>query len=195
MSKRSWQLALVIGAIVSLLIVIVVLLQVVLSPYVHGGPAKVVTVNAGPYPLRVTLYNDPANAGYALPFAIQAPATTQGKVTYDVSAIPAAGTGGSVVHGDMSANTTTADGTPGNVNVTVRGNWTLHILVNGPQGQGEANVAFAASAPPAIPVWFAWLIGFVPLYGILLFLFAQWRHNRQAHPTATPATLSEPHYL
>ncbi|GAC1355607.1 MAG: hypothetical protein NVSMB38_36110 [Ktedonobacteraceae bacterium] len=87
-------------------------------------------------------------------------------------------------HGNIDPNTRTADGSPGNVNITVRGNWILHIIVNGPNGQGEALVPFSASAPPAIPVWFAWLIGFIPLYGIILFLLTQWRSGqpRQRSP-------------
>ena len=37
----------------------------------HGStPAKVDTVQAGPYSLKLSLYTDPAHAGFALPFAI-----------------------------------------------------------------------------------------------------------------------------
>lgn len=176
MSKRVWQFALLAGAIVSLIVVVTTLLQVILSPYVHGGPARVVNVNAGPYPLKVTFYADPANAGYALPFAIQARGTHD-TLTYDVSAIPQRGTIGSIVHGDVSTGTTTADGTPGNVNITVRGSWTLRVVVSGPAGQGQANIPFNASAPPAIPAWCAWLIGLIPLYGIITFLLAQRRYH------------------
>jgi hypothetical protein len=181
MSKRLWQTVLLIGAIVSLIVVVVVLLQVILSPYVHGGPARVVHVNAGPYPIQVTFYDSPANAGYALPFAIQPDVGEAHVLTYDVSAVPANGTRGSVVHANVSANMITADGIPGYVNITVRGSWELRILVNGPKGQGQVTVPFEASAPPAIPGWFAWSIGFIPLCGLVIFLLAQWRrHQKQS---------------
>lgn len=193
MRKRLWQMALVVGAILSLVVVIVILLQVILSPYIHGGPAKVVSINAGPYPLNVTLYNDPANAGYSLPFAIRTTSGTSDRLVYDVSAVPAPGTIGSIVHASMNTGTMTAGGIPGNVSITVRGNWSLHIVVNGPNGQGEANVPFTATAPPAIPAWFAWLIGFIPLYGIVLFLLSQRRHNQNepTHPIVHDASTVE----
>ncbi len=176
MNKRIWQFALLIGAIVSLVVVIIVLLQVVLSPYIHGGPARIVNVNAGPYPLKMTFYANPANAGYALPFAIQSGVSN---LTYDVSARPGTNTIGSIVHGNVNTGTTTADGIPGNVNITVRGSWILSITVDGPSGQGVANIAFSAAAPPAIPAWFAWLIGFIPLYGIVAFLLVRKKHNQK----------------
>lgn len=179
MSKRFWQYVLLIGAIASLIVVVVVLLQVVLSPYVHGGPARVVHVNAGPYPLQVTFYASPANAGYALPFAIQSGTGEAHTLTYDVSAVPVKGTKGSIVHGNITANTITADGIPGYVNITVRGSWELRILVNGPEGQGQTTISFEAAAPPAIPTWFAWSIGMIPLCGLVVFLLRQWRYHQK----------------
>ena len=61
-----------------LLIVGVILLLVVggeiiysIAATTHGNtPARVVQVQAGPYPLKVSLYTYPAHASYALPFAI-----------------------------------------------------------------------------------------------------------------------------
>jgi hypothetical protein len=44
-------------------------------------PARVVTADAGPYPLRVSLYADPARAGFAVPFAI-APAGAASGLTF-----------------------------------------------------------------------------------------------------------------
>jgi hypothetical protein len=176
-NRNIWQFALLIGAIASLIIVMVVLLQVVLSPYVHGGPARIVATNAGPYPLKVTFYADPASAGYALPFAIQS--ETRGPLTYDISARPAKGTVGSIVHGDINTKTTSTEGMPGSVNITVRGNWILHIVVAGSAGEGQVNIPFRAVAPPAIPSWLAMLIGLLPVYGIVIFLLVQSKRNLQ----------------
>jgi hypothetical protein len=33
-----------------------------------------------------------------------------------------------------------------------------------------ADVPIIATAPPAIPDWLGWLIGLIPLYGLLIFL-------------------------
>ena len=55
----------------------------------HGStPARVVQVQAGPYPLTISLYTYPAHASYALPFAIAPQNSTNGKRTYDVTSIP-----------------------------------------------------------------------------------------------------------
>src|SRR5215467_15427431 len=55
----------------------------------HGStPARVVQVQAGPYPLTVSLYTYPAHASYALPFAIAPQHAPTGTLTYEVSSIP-----------------------------------------------------------------------------------------------------------
>src|SRR5690348_1805365 len=52
----------------------------------HGDvPARVIRVQAGPYPLTVSLYTYPAHASYALPFAIAPQHPISGALTYDVS--------------------------------------------------------------------------------------------------------------
>ena len=48
-------------------------------------PARVAPVQAGPYPLTVSLYTDPANAGYALPFAIAPQQQQCGVLTFDLT--------------------------------------------------------------------------------------------------------------
>src|SRR5204863_1246414 len=55
----------------------------------HGStPARVVKVQAGPYPLTVSLYTYPAHASYALPFAIAPRQSIRGALTYDLTSIP-----------------------------------------------------------------------------------------------------------
>jgi len=55
----------------------------------HGStPVRVVQVQAGPYPLTVSLYTYPAHASYALPFAIAPHRSISGALTYDVTSIP-----------------------------------------------------------------------------------------------------------
>ena len=54
------------------------------------------------------------------------------------------------------------------------------IVVTGSAGRGEVSVPVLATAPPAIPLWLGWLIGFIPLAGLLAFLSTQ--RSRRAKP-------------
>src|SRR5579885_2506743 len=55
----------------------------------HGStPARVVHVQAGPYPLTVNFYTYPAHASYALPFSIAPGQPVNGTLTYAVSSVP-----------------------------------------------------------------------------------------------------------
>jgi hypothetical protein len=141
-------------------------------------PARVVQVKAGPYPLTVNLYKDPANAGYALPFTISSPQAKS--LTFDATTVPAEGVDATPVHASLTA---TANGAQGTAEITVQGAWTLEVDVNGPAGPGTALVPINATAPPAIPFWLGWLIGLIPLYGLLLFLLLQ--RNRKAAQAVT----------
>src|SRR5579859_7675620 len=71
----------------------------------HGRtPARVVRVQAGPYPLMVSLYNDPARAGYAMPFAVAPAQPVDGTLSYQVTSVPS--------HGDVSATAVRATISP-----------------------------------------------------------------------------------
>jgi hypothetical protein len=150
-------------------------------------PARVVQVKAGPYPLTVDLYKDPANAGYALPFTISSPQARS--LTFDASTIPAEGVDATPVHASLTA---TANGAQGTAEITVQGAWTLEVDVNGPAGPGTALVPISATAPPAIPFWLGWLIGLIPLYGLLLFLLLQ--RKRKAAQAVTVVAGDAPVY-
>jgi hypothetical protein len=56
----------------------------------------------------------------------------------------------------------------------------LHIAINGSAGPGEVEVPIVAVAPPAIPDWTGWLIGLIPLYGVLAFLLMQRGRKEQS---------------
>jgi len=138
----------------------------------HGNtPQRVAHVNAGPYPLTVSLYKDPADAGYSLPLAVAAPASTQGPLSFDVTSTPGLGVDATPVH--VSSSNDSNVSMQGVAEITVQGDWLLHIVVNGPQGQGSVDVPITATAPPAIPSWLGWLIGGIPLFGLLIFLLLQ----------------------
>jgi hypothetical protein len=152
----------------------------------HGStPARVVRQNAGPYLLNISLYTDPANAGFALPFAIAPAPGVSSAITYTVTSVPGPGVKATEIHGSVTPDPHVAGGVQGAVEITVRGQWYLHIVVDGPMGEHSTDVAVTANAPPPIPLWLGWLIGFIPLYGIAAFLIVQRNLNQQRARTAS----------
>ena len=140
----------------------------------HGStPKRVVHVTAGVYPLTVSLYDDPANAGFALPFAIAPQQPTSGQLTYKVFSNPSKGIHATPVRANISPDASVAGGVQGTAEITVQGLWYLQIAVHGATGSGEVYIPITATAPPAMPGWLGWSIGFVPFAGLLLFLLMQ----------------------
>ncbi len=172
MYKVLQRILLVVGVIALLAVLGEIAFSVAAT--MHGNaPARVVHVNAGPYPLTVSLYKDPANAGYALPFAIAPQQPVNGVLTYDVSSLPHTAVPATPVRATLSPDSNVPNGVQGTAEITVQGTWILQIAVNGPAGPGEVEVPIVATAPPAIPDWTGWLIGLIPLYGVLAFLLTQ----------------------
>ncbi len=184
MSRLLQRLLLVVGVIALLAVIGELIVSVAATT--HGStPARVVHVSAGPYPLTVSLYKDPANAGYALPFAVAPQQSTGGSLTYDISSIPAHGVKATPVRASLSPDANVHNGVQGNAEITVQGSWTLHMSVDGPAGHGETDVPITAVAPPAIPNWLGWLIGLIPLYALFAFLLTQrGRRKRQEQAMA-----------
>lgn len=173
MSKLLQRVLLVLGVVAFLVLLVEIGLSIA-ATLPGSTPARTVQVKAGPYPLTVNLYKDPANAGYALPFTISSPQARS--LTFDASTVPAESVDATPVHASLTA---TANGAQGTAEITVQGAWILQVDVNGPAGPGTALVPINATAPPAIPLWLGWLIGLIPLYGLLLFLLMQ-RNRKQA---------------
>jgi hypothetical protein len=149
----------------------------------HGSrPARVVRLDAGPYPLQVSLYSDPARAGFAVPFAI-APVGQSGELTFAVTSQPGPGVAATPVSDGVAADPAVPGGVQGAAEVPVQGNWSLAIAVDGPAGPAQAAVPFRATAPPAIPDWLGWLIGFVPFSVLIGFLVLQRPGRRPAGRT------------
>jgi hypothetical protein len=153
----------------------------------HGStPARVVQVQAGPYPLTISLYTYPAHASYALPFAIAPQQPTSGTLTYTVTSIPdPSDVPVTPVRASLSPDSNVPGGVQGAAEITEQGKWVLDILVTGSAGRGEAVVPITATAPPAIPTWLGWAIGGIPLYGLLVFLLTQ--RGRKARQEQTAA--------
>ena len=146
-----------------------------------------VPAQAGQYPLTVTLYTYPAHASYALPFAI-APRQARGRnLTYEVSSIPdRSDVPATPVRASISPDAHVPGGIQGDAEITVQGKWFLDIVVTGSAGRGETFVPIIATAPPAIPTWLGWTIGYIPLYALLVFLLLQ--RGRKTSPEHTVAT-------
>ena len=137
-------------------------------------PARVDRVSAGPYQLAVSLYSNPANAGYALAFAVAPTQTVDGALTYHINSLPGQGVDATPVRATFHADPKTRNGIQGAAEITVKGPWTLQVFVDGPAGQGEADIPITATALAPIPVWLGWSIGFVPFYIAAVFFALQW---------------------
>ena len=178
MNKVLQMLLLALGAISMIFLVGAIVLSALATT--HGSsPARIDNVTAGPYRLKVSLYDYPANAGFALPFAIAPQAPVHGPLTFSVSSIPGRGVDATPVKASFNPDPRTPGDVQGNAEITVHGQWNLHITVAGPAGQGVVDVPVLATALPAIPSWFGWLLGLIPAYGIFAFLLVQRRSKAQ----------------
>ncbi len=158
----------------------------------HGSiPARIDHITAGPYHFTVSLYDDPARAGFTLPFAIAPQGATNGSWIYHVISLPLGSlqeNGKIIMSGNRVATPITASVSPdpqrpggiqGNAEITVQGRWNLQVVVDGPFGQQTFDVPVTATTLPAIPVWSGWAIGFVPVCGIIVFLLMLAGRKRQ----------------
>lgn len=179
--RKFLQRFLLISGVVALIILLVEI-GLAVAATTHGNdPVRVVKTNAGPYPLTVDLYKYPANAGFALPFSITAPASS-GNLTYSVTSVPGEEVSATPVHATLTNRGHTAQGS---AEIPVQGHWTLEITVVGSAGSAQALVPITATAPPPVPGWLGWLVGLIPIYGLLIFLLLL--SGRQK--TSTPAEL------
>src|SRR5258707_8889283 len=129
------------------------------ASFASATPARVDKVTAGPYLLAVSLYSTPANAGYALPFAVAPTKAVNGSLTYHTYSLPGKGVDATPIRPTFHADPNVRNGIQGAAEITVRGPWTLQVTVNGSAGQGVANIPITATALPPIPVWLGWSIG------------------------------------
>jgi hypothetical protein len=187
---RAQQALVAVGVLALIVLLVAIGLQIA-ATFRTGAPARVVETTAGPYALTVSLYHDPAQAGYALPFAIAPQAPVAGKLTYTVMSVPGEGVDATPVNAGLSPDPSVSNGVVGTVEVTVRGPWSLHVTVDGPQGPGTADVPITAEVPAVLPTWIAWPLGLIPAIGIAWFLIAQ-RRARTSERTASATTPARP---
>jgi len=175
---------LIIG-VVALGVVLVDLVISIAATFPGTTPARVDHVTAGPYHLAVSLYSNPANAGYALAFAVAPTQAVDGSLTYHTYSLPGKGVDATPIRATFHADPNVRNGIQGAAEITVKGPWTLQVTVNGAAGQGVANVPITAVAFPSIPVWLGWTIGFVPFYVLCVFFVMQLSRNKKPEQTGT----------
>ena len=185
MSKMVLQRLLLILGVVGLGVVLVDLGISIAATFPSATPARVDHVTAGPYHLAVNLYSNPANAGYALAFAVAPTQAVDGSLTYHTSSLPGKGVDATPIRATFHADPNMRNGIQGAAEITVKGPWTLQVTVNGAAGQGVANVPITAVALPPIPVWLGWTIGFVPFYVLCVFFVMQLSRDKKTEQTGT----------
>lgn len=184
--KRFAQILLLlvgIGMVVSLVWEIVLAIA---ATQPRATPARVENMAAGPYMLIVRIYDDPAQAGYALPFQIDTAPGSPVPQSYEIVSVPDTGIHATPVRASFSMDSAMPGEAKGDAEITVRGQWYLYIVAQGTAGDGSTIVRVTAIAPPPIPISLGWLIGLVPLFALFGFLIMQqrvWRrHQREAVP-------------
>lgn len=58
----------------------------------------------------------------------------------------------------------------------LEGNWQFHFVIDGPLGRGEGTLQTVPVGPrPGPPIVLSWLIGFLPILGLLALVVVAWR--------------------
>jgi hypothetical protein len=145
----------------------------------HGEqPRQTWEVQAGPYTLEVELYADPV-VGQPLPIRI-IPLFTPGEslpsdLNIGVELVPGLGTNATPIRAEVRPDPDNPAAFVTEPVPPVVGAWVIQITASGPQGEGAGSVPVTVAGPNAMPAWVAWLIGLVPLLGVALFAWWQWR--------------------
>jgi len=153
------------------------------------GPIRSETRYAGAYTLRIDLYSDPAFTGRRLNFDVVVDASTADQlrsVTLTGSAIPEVGTNASPLRATLSHAGQPVGGFQGYVTPQVRGSYRLHLTISGPAGTNAVDLPLRVAAPTAIPIWFAWSIGLLPLLGLIGFGWRQRSYLARLQAGASP---------
>jgi hypothetical protein len=128
------------------------------------------------------MYTYPANAGFALPFTIAPEQAVNGPLTFHIQSLPGKSVDANPVRATFSTDPKVLHGIVGAAEITVQGPWTLQIQVDGPAGQGVANVPVTATALPPIPNWLGWFLGFIPFYVLIIFFLVYYWSKQKRTP-------------
>jgi hypothetical protein len=182
MPKMMLQRILLLAGVIALIVVLIDGTYSIAATIPGKTPVRVDHVTAGPYHLAVSMYTYPANAGFALPFAIAPVQAIDGSLTFHIESLPAPGVDANPVRATFSADPKVRNGIQGAAEITVQGPWTLQIQVDGPAGQGVANVPVTATALPPIPTWLGWFLGFIPFYVLITFFLVKYFIKQRRAP-------------
>ncbi|HLZ60715.1 MAG TPA: hypothetical protein VKR06_27525 [Ktedonosporobacter sp.] len=192
MSKMMLQRILLLAGVIALVIVLIDGVYSIMATIPGSTPVHVDHVTAGPYQLTVSMYTYPANAGFAMPFAVAPEQAVNGSLSYHINSVPGQHVDANPVRATFSADPRVHNGIQGAAEITVKGPWTLQIQVDGPAGQGVANVPLTATALPPIPTWLGWFLGFIPFYVLIPFFLVQYflKQKRAPQEDALPEETS-----
>jgi hypothetical protein len=182
MSKMMLQRILLIAGVIALVTVFIDGGYSIAATIPGKTAVRVDYVTAGPYHLVVRLYTYPANAGFALPFAVAPEQPVNGPLTFRVNSLPGPHVDANPVRATFSADLKVPNGIVGAAEITVKGPWALQIQVDGPAGRGVASVPVTATALPAIPTWLGWFFGFIPFYVLIVFFLVQYFLKQKRAP-------------
>lgn len=149
--------------------------------------ATTMDVNAGPYSLTVEFNEYPINALKSLEMTMT-PKEGFEYLKAQYRLIPPNGDG-KTISGDLNPY----PGLDGAwllylQGIPEPGHWTWEIEVNGPLGKGTATIKdFEVLDPPGIPMWLGWLIGLIPLYGLIAFAGFEYRRVKRIRRTKSVA--------
>jgi len=142
-----------------------------------GGPARTVTMAAGPYIVDINLYQDPPYTDQPLQLTV-VPHDSSLQLSGQIIAQPGLGTDAVPLHAKLTAIGDKTGTLRGSVSMPVHGAWQIVIQLDGPRGAGSATVPVVVGAPGAMPEWLAWLIGSSPLLFIAVWIWQQHRYRR-----------------
>lgn len=176
------QRILLIAGVIALVIVLIDGALSIAATIPGSTPVKVDHVTAGPYRLVVSMYTYPANAGFALPFAIAPEQAINGSLSFHINSLPGSHVDATPVRATFSSDPKVQNGIQGAAEITVQGPWILEVQVDGPAGHGVARVPVSAVALPPMPTWLGWFLGFIPFYVLIVFLVAQYSPGQKRTP-------------
>lgn len=182
MPKMMLQRILLLAGVIALIVVLIDGAYSIAATIPGKTPVRVDHVTAGPYHLAVSMYTYPANAGFALPFAIAPEQAIDGPLTFHINSLPGPHVDANPVRATFNADPKVRNGVQGAAEITVQGPWTLQIQVDGPAGQGVANVPVTATALPPMPTWLGWFLGFIPFYVLITFFLVKYFTQQKRAP-------------
>lgn len=149
----------------------------------HDGPVEGVyhqDVQVGPYPVAVSYVDWPLQALKSNRLIVRPQGGIEGKSGH----LTLTGPNGKVI----SVNLLPYPGLQGawmfeTAGLPVEGEWTMKLDLQGPDGAGTLTMErLVVAPPPGIPMWFGWLLGLFPVYGMVWFGYREVKRLRRQKP-------------